>query len=200
MTRTLGITGGIGSGKSAACHILRSLGASLFEADRVAKDLMEYSPPVREAILATFGTQSYTPALNRAWLAAQVFGNAEALARLNAIVHPRVRTAFAERREAAVRNREPLLVLAAALIFESGLDPMLDSVAVIDAPIPVRIRRVTARDKVTEEAVRARMRHQWPAAELKRRANYVIDNSGPLPMLRPQVVRLFEWATADHLR
>ena len=200
MMRTLGITGGIGSGKSAACRILRSLGASLFEADVVAKDLMERSPAVREAIVATFGARSYSPVLNRAWLAAQVFGNAEALARLNAIVHPRVRTAFEEMREKAVQDRVPLLVHEAALIFESGLDSMLDDVAVIDAPVSVRIRRVMDRDGMAEEAVRARMRHQLPPAELKRRADYVIDNGGSLAMLRPQVERLFEWATAGHSR
>ena len=196
MTRTLGITGGIGSGKSAACRMLQSLGASLFVADVVAKDLMERSEAVRQEVIEAFGVQSYTPALNRAWLASQVFGDAEALDRLNAIVHPRVRAAFAAEREAAVRDRAALLVHEAALIYESGLDAMLDGVAVVDAPESVRIQRVMARDGVTVEAVRVRMRHQLPPNELKRRADYVIDNSGSLALLRPQVERLFALATA----
>ncbi len=196
MTRTLGITGGIGSGKSAACRILEELGARLFEADRVAKDLMERSVSVREAVMEAFGPESYTPALNRAWLAEQVFGDAASLARLNAIVHPRVQDAFAAAHEVAVCDRIPLLVHEAALIFEVDLDRVLDFVAVIDAPVSVRLQRVVARDGVTEVAVRARMQHQLPPEELRRRADYVIDNSGPLSMLHPQVAKLFRSVVA----
>ncbi len=198
MMQTLGITGGIGSGKSAACRILQSLGASLFEADVVAKDLMERSEAVREEVIKAFGARSYTPTLNRAWLAAQVFGDPEALECLSAIVHPRVRAAFAAKRESAVRDRAALLVHEAALIYESGLDAMLDRVAVVDAPESVRIQRVMARDGVTVDAVRVRMRHQLAPDELKRRADYVIDNSGSLAMLRPQVEQLFALVTSRH--
>ena len=196
MTRTLGITGGIGSGKSAVCRILRSLGAALFEADVVAKQLMENSPDVRLQIIAAFGPQAYAPSLNRAWLASRVFGDAEALARLNAIVHPRVREAFSQRCAAAALERVPLLVHEAALIYESGLDAMLDHVAVVDAPVPVRIRRVVERDGTTAEAVRARMRHQWPPSVLRQRADFVIDNSGAPELLRSQVVQLYAQVTA----
>ena len=159
---------------------------------------MERSEAVREEVIKAFGAQSYTPTLNRTWLAAQVFGDPEALECLNAIVHPRVRAAFAAKRESAVRDRAALLVHEAALIYESGLDATLDRVAVVDAPESVRIQRVMARDGVTVDAVRVRMRHQLPPDELKRRADYVIDNSGSLAMLRPQVEQLFALVTSRH--
>ncbi len=195
MTCTLGITGGIGSGKSATCGMLQGLGAHIFAADEVARHSMTHDVAVRTEVIAAFGAKAYTPALNRAWLAGQVFGNSEALARLNAIVHPRVRAAFAVRHADAERAGLALLVYEAALIYEAGIDAGLDYVAVIDAPVELRIRRVMARDGVEEAAVRARMQHQLPALELKRRADYVLDNSGSLRALHRQVTHLFETVT-----
>jgi len=191
MTRLLGVTGGIGAGKSAACEMLADLGARVFVADAVAKDLMEREEAVRAAIIATLGPEAYTPKLNRAWLAARVFGDSAALAQLNAIVHPRVRVAFIEVHKAAEKEGVPLLVHEAALIYEAGLDKYLDFVAVVDAPVSVCIHRVMARDGVSEAAVRARMQHQLSREERTRRADYVLDNSGPLTALHSQVVRLY---------
>ncbi len=195
MLRTLGVTGGIGSGKSAVCAVLRALGARLFEADQVAKSLLEYAPQVREAVTAAFGPQAYGPQLDRRWLAGRVFRDARALARLNAIVHPYVRDAFAKEREAAVRARERLLVLEAALIFESGFDAILDRVVVVDAPVEVRIARAMARDGVTAREVRLRMQHQWAPEALMCRAHRVIDNSASLARLSQEAERLYCWAT-----
>ena len=190
--RTLGVTGGIGSGKSTVCRLLQAMGGRLFVADVVARELMEHSEDVRQEVTAAFGPQSYGPELNRAWLASQVFGNDRALARLNAIVHPRVRTAFVREKEEAVRDQVSLLVYEAALIYEAGSDRVLDRIAVVDAPVSVRLQRVMERDKVTEAAVRARIRHQLPPEELKVRADYVIDNSGTPEALPPQVERVYQ--------
>ena len=193
MTKTLGVTGGIGSGKSAARRILADCGARIFDADRVARDLMRHSEEVRAEVQATFGPESYAPdgALNRAWLAGRVFGDEGLLSRLNAIVHPRVRLAFVEAFGQATKARAPLLVHEAALIFESGLDGLLDAVVVIDAPVEVRLERVMRRDGADKEQVLARMRHQLPASELRRRADIVIDNNGSLGELRQKIEHLY---------
>lgn len=196
MTKTLGLTGGIGSGKTTVCRMLEALGARVFYADAEARSLMQTDPVVRREILAAFGPESYFEdgTLNRAHLAAQVFGDAQNVQRINAIVHPRVHAAFARAREKAEGDGVPLLVKEAALIFESGGAPLLDAVAVVHAPEAERVRRVTLRDAVQPDQVLARMQHQLPPDELRRRADFVIENTGSLADLRVQVEKLYRWA------
>jgi dephospho-CoA kinase len=195
--RTLGVTGGIGSGKSAVCGFLEEEGARVFYADDEAKRLMQEDAATRRAVQDAFGVAAYDDAgrLNRAYLAQQVFGHAGKVERLNAIVHPRVFAAF----EAAARQAEadgvPLLVLEAALLFESGGDAHVDATAAVVAPEAVRIARVVARDRVTPEQVRARMRHQLPQATLRARADHVLTNDGPLHALRTQAEALYRTVT-----
>ena len=188
--RTLGVTGGIGSGKTTVCRLLEGLGAEVFYADLVARRIMQEQRDAREAIRAAFGAESYSAdgTLNRAWLAARVFSSASSLSRLNAIVHPRVRRAF---RAMHARSDASLLVYEAALIYETGGDRHLDAVAVVDAPAGDRIARVRARDGLSEKQVAARMRHQLGRKELLQRADYVIDNSGTPQALEPQVRHLY---------
>ena len=202
MTKTLGVTGGIGSGKTAACRMLEALGARVFYADREARKLMEEEKTVRQAVTEAFGAESYRAdgTLNRAFLAGEVFGDAEKTQRLNRIVHPRVFEAFAVARDKAEREGVALLVHEAALIYEAGGDAHLDAVAVVDAPEDVRIARVMQRDGVTETQVRARMGHQLPAAALRRRADYVLDNDGSLEDLYPQVERVYQEMTSMQTR
>lgn len=190
---TLGVTGGIGSGKSAACAVFEALGARVVYADAEAKRLMHEHPELRTAITEAFGPESYAAdgALDRAHLAARVFGDPEQVARLNALVHPRVREAFFTLRDAAAAEGYGLFVYEAALIYESGADRVLDYVAVVDAPLETRLARVMARDGATREAVLARIAHQMPAAELRRRADFVIENDGDLTRLRAQVEALY---------
>lgn len=191
---TLGITGGIGSGKSAACAMFEDLGARVVYADAEAKRLMHEHPELRAAIVKTFGAESYdaTGALNRSYLAARVFGDEAQVAKLNALVHPRVREAFFELRDAAEADGYDLFVYEAALIYESGADRVLDHVAVVDAPLETRIDRVMTRDGVSREAVLARMQHQMSANDLRRRADFVIKNDGDLDHLRAQVETLYD--------
>lgn len=193
MTKTLGVTGGIGSGKTTVCRFFEDLGARVFYADVEAKKLMEDDPDARAAIIAAFGEESYTAdgRLDRAYLARQIFSDEEQVARINAIVHPRVFAAFRRARQQAERDGIHLLVHEAALIFESGGDKHLDAVAVVDAPQEKRINRVVARDGVTREQVRARMGHQLPAEELRRRADYIIENTGSLETLRARVEAVY---------
>lgn len=192
--KTLGVTGGIGSGKTAACRLLEERGAEVFYADQEARRLMEQRADVRQDIERAFGADSYYAdgSLNAAHLSSVVFGDEAQVERLNAIVHPRVFEAFRERKKTAEEAGVDLLVHEAALIFESGGDRHLDAVAVVDAPEDQRIARVMARDDTTEAAVRARMGHQLAPAELRRRADYVIDNGGSPEDLRAEVARVFE--------
>ncbi|MEM1042409.1 MAG: dephospho-CoA kinase [Bacteroidota bacterium] len=191
--KTLGVTGGIGSGKSAVCRVLGDLGARVVYADAVAKRLMHEDATLRSEIAAAFGAGSYDAggALNRAHLAARVFGDEAQVARLNAIVHPRVRAEMLRLIDAARADGVALLVYEAALIFETGADALLDAVAVVDAPVETRVARVMARDGATREAVLARMGHQLPPADLRARADFVIENGGGLAALRSQVEALY---------
>ena len=160
---------------------------------------MEEDPEARAEIVAAFGPESYDAGgrLDRAYLAAKVFGDEANVARINAIVHPRVFAAFERARAQAERDGVALLVHEAALIFEAGGDRHLDAVAVVDAPEEARIRRVVARDEVTPEQVRARMGHQLPPDELRRRADYLIDNSGSPDDLREQVEQVYRAVVGD---
>jgi dephospho-CoA kinase len=197
--KTLGVTGGIGSGKSTVCRMLEEQGAEVFYADAEAKALMEDDPAVRSDVIAAFGPASYDAAgrLNRAYLAAAVFGDPVQVARINAIVHPRVYQRFEVRKRDALERGVPLLVHEAALIFEAGGEQYLDAVAVVEAPREARIVRVVARDGVAPEAVEARMAHQFPPDELRRRADFVIENTGTLADLRTRVEALYRQLVPD---
>ena len=190
---TLGVTGGIGSGKSAACRAFEALGARVVYADGEAKRLMHEDPALRAQIIEAFGPDSYDAEgkLNRPHLAARVFGDEAAVARLNALVHPRVRERMLALIDEARADGVGLLVYEAALIFETGADHVLDYVAVVDAPLETRIARVMERDGLPREAVLARMKHQLPADDLRRRADFVIENDGNLAHLRAQVEALY---------
>ena len=194
LANTLGVTGGIGSGKSLACRYLSELGAAVFEADQVAKQLMVQPGEVRQAIMQAFGKKSYLPQgqVNTAWLSKRVFDDAAALAELNAIVHPAVRRAF---EQAKTDCDEALLVHEAALIYEAGINDQLDAVAVIAAPEDLRIRRIQERDQVSAENIRKRMAHQWSQDELERRADIVIINVARPGALRSKMSRLFGLAS-----
>lgn len=193
MTRTLGVTGGIGSGKTTVCHLLESLGARVFYADDEGKRLMVDDPKARKEIIRAFGEESYhrDGSLNRKYLADQVFNDDRKIERINQIVHPRVFERFEEERIRAEADGVPLLVHEAALIFEAGGDKHLDAVAVVDAPKNVRIERVTQRDNVSREDVKARMGHQLPPEKLRERADFVIENDGDLKKLRSAVENVY---------
>ena len=159
----LGLTGGIGSGKSAvAARLATHAGARVVLADDLAKRIMATDPDLRAALVARFGADTFGPdgALDRARLAARVFGQPGDLAALNALVHPAVRRAMqaeiAEARADGVR----LFVYEAALLFEAGADALVDHVALVTAPEDVRLRRAVVRDGATEAQVRARMAQQ----------------------------------------
>lgn len=198
---TLGVTGGIGSGKSAVtARLAAKPGVRVASADDVAKRLMQEDPALRAALAARFGPETYDPEgrLNRAYLAGRVFADARELADLNALVHPAVRRSMLDEIEWAREDGVALFVYEAALIFETGADRHLDAVAVVDAPLEVRLARVAARDGVSREQVLERMRHQLPPETLRRLADFVIENDGDLARLHAQVDALYERLMAEH--
>lgn len=189
----LGVTGGIGSGKTTVCRMFEALGARAFYADTEAKKLM-VSPAIRAEIEDAFGKDSYDGEgqLNRAYLAQHVFGDAAQLARINQIVHPRVFEALEAAIQQAKSEEIQLLVYESALIFNGGRAAFLDAVLVVDAPPSTRVGRVTARDKITPERVNARMQHQRSSQEMRQRADYIIINDGSLEALTQQVHTLYQ--------
>ena len=195
---TLGVTGGIGSGKTTVCGFLEEQGARVFYADIEAKRLMQEDEAVRTAIVDEFGATAYREdgSLDREYLAERVFGHPDRLDRLNAIVHPRVFEAFSAAEERAAEEGVDLLVHEAALLFEAGGDAHVDVTAAVVAPDADRVARVAERDDVTPDQVRDRMGHQLPQEELRRRADHVIENDGSLNELRQKSVDLY-WTVLD---
>jgi len=192
--KTLGVTGGIGSGKTTVCKLLESLGASVFYADAEAKRIQVEDPTARSEILQAFGSDSYfrDGTLNRAFLAQKVFSDSAKMSVLNNIVHPRVRTALMKKKGEAATAGFPLLVYEAALIFETNGQEVVDAVLVVDAPLEDRIRRVMLRDGSTTAQVQARIRNQLAAEEMRQRADYVIENTGDPADLRQKVVAFWQ--------
>ena len=170
----IGVTGGIGSGKSTVCELLRDRGVAVYDSDSRAKQLMAESEALREQLIAAFGAECYNAErLNRAFLASKVFGNEEALQQLNSIVHPAVRTDF---QTWAEQQQSPYVVLESAILFEAGFEPEVDATLAVMAPMPMRLERTMARDGVDKESVMRRMEHQLSDDELHRRASRTIVN------------------------
>ena len=191
---SLGVTGGIGSGKTAlVARLATHPGVRVILADDLAKQLMVEDPDVRRQLVARFGPETYHAdgSLNRKAIAARVFGDPDELAALNAIVHPAVRRAMLDALEQARADGVRLLVYEAALIFETDADAVLDHVAVVDAPVETRIDRAQARDGSTRDDVLARMDRQLDPAAARRRADTVVDNEGSLADLHAQADALY---------
>ena len=170
----IGVTGGIGSGKSTVCRLLADMGAAVYDSDARAKALMNEDKALREAIIVAFGEECYgEEGLNRAYLAAQVFGNEEALARLNAIVHPAVRADF---RAWAEVQQSTYVVLESAILFEAGFQNEVDSTLAVMSPLEERVRRTMERDGATREEVLRRISHQMSDDELHRLSKHTIVN------------------------
>ncbi len=194
----VGLTGNIGSGKSSVARLFAERGAALIDADALAREATE-DPGVLREIAAIFGDEIVVDgALDRAALAARVFGNPDARADLNAIIHPWVGRERAARTAAFATQISPPAVVIhdVPLLFEVGLDAEFDKVVVVDAPLELRVARVVARSGLTADEVRARDAAQLPLAEKVRRADFVIDNSGDFDDLEPQVETLWRALTS----
>jgi dephospho-CoA kinase len=178
--KLIGLTGGIGSGKSTVAGMFRTLGIPVYESDARAKHLMHFDTGIRDKLIALFGPETYKAdhELNRPWIASQVFSNPELLKQLNEVVHPAVFGDLIHWVNEAPQLKAPYLLQESALIFEEGLGKRLTSVILVVAPEDVRIDRVMARDGTSREDVLNRIKNQWPDDQKIPLADYIIYNDG----------------------
>lgn len=188
-TLLVGVTGGIGSGKTLACSVFERAGVPVLYADDIAKRLSATNASVRRQITKLLGRRAYAQdgSLDRSYVASQIFSHAPLQRRLNAIVHPRVRREIRRARARLARAGHRLVIVEAALIFESGMHHVLDYVIVVDAPRAERLRRIVRRDKISRSQAERRMRAQWDTRTKRRLADVVIDNGGSAADLRRAV-------------
>ena len=186
----VGLTGGIGSGKSAVAAILAELGAFVIDTDELAREAVAPGSPALFEISRKWPQVFRNGALDRAALADLVFSDDAAREQLNAIVHPRVRALAAERENAA-RPRQ-LLVHVVPLLFETGYGDTLDRSIVVVASDANRIARVTERDRVDEVRVRARMAAQIEPEKARAQADYVIENDADLAHLLTRTREVYD--------
>ena len=184
----VGITGGIGSGKSTVCKVFKVLGIPVFEADQVARQLMNYDAKVRIQLINLFGSSVYLPdqTIDRKFLSGIVFNNPSLLADLNSIVHPAVRNAFDDWCQ---NQQSPYVLQEAAILFESGFYKLMDKTIVVDTDEAERIQRVMKRDGTSEEQVRERIRNQWTDEQRIKLADFVINNNDN-ELIIPQIVKI----------
>lgn len=192
----VGLTGGIGSGKSEVSARLSGHGAVVIDADRIAREVVEPGTPGLAAVVREFGDGVLLPSgeLDRAKVGSIVFNDADRLAALNAIVHPLVGERMQELMDAA--PADAVVVYDVPLLVENGLTGMYDVVVVVDAPEEAQLDRLTSRRGMTEADARARMANQASRDERRAVADHVIDNSGDLGKLHAQVDALWETLTA----
>ncbi|MDN5200708.1 dephospho-CoA kinase [Fulvivirgaceae bacterium BMA10] len=190
--KQIGITGGIGSGKSLICKVFNCLGVPIYDADTRAKWLMSHKRELIESIKETFGPQSYSESgdLNRQYLAANVFSDQDKLQQLNGLVHPAVGEDYKE--WVGKHGSSAYVIKEAALLFESGSYKSLDTVITIYAPVALRIKRTLMRDtQRNEKEVLAIIDKQLPESERQAKADFTIKNDDTTLVLL-QVLKLHE--------
>lgn len=187
MTKMIGLTGGIGSGKSVVAKIFSTLGIPVFNADEAAKQIMQTSPEIKIKLIQQFGNDIYNElGLDKEKLAAIVFNDPFQLQLLNAIVHP---VTIQAAKDWAAKQTSPYVIKEAALIFESAAADGLFKVIGVTAPLSLRIQRVMQRDGITKDQVDARMRNQISDTIKMRLCDYVIENNNQ-QMVLPQVLEI----------
>ncbi|HUX84122.1 MAG TPA: dephospho-CoA kinase [Chitinophagaceae bacterium] len=185
----VGITGGIGSGKSTVCRIFSILGVPVYHADARARFLMQSDPGLKESLLSRFGKETYKEEiLDRDYLASRVFGNPGALSDLNALVHPAV---IRDAQAWFDSQNTTYVIKEAALLFESGAFHLLDLVIGVSAPQPLRVLRAMKRDGKTREEILRRMKAQIPE-EMKMLLCQEVLFNDERQLLIPQVLRLHQ--------
>jgi len=186
----VGVTGGIGSGKSLVCQIFQILGVSVYDADQRARWLMNNDEPLKMAIIHSFGPQSFdsNSTLNNKYLAKAVFNDKEKLEELNKLVHPRVAEDYGL--WLSQHSKEKYVIKEAALLFEAGSHQLLDAIIVVSAPEELRIERVLKRDPFrTREQIMNIIKNQFNEVEKLTLADYILNNDSK-SMVIPQVLEL----------
>ncbi|MDP6102141.1 MAG: dephospho-CoA kinase [Dehalococcoidia bacterium] len=190
----IGLAGGIGTGKSAVSRILEELGAVVLDADRFGHEVYLPNTDGLKEVVAAFGKDVLLPngEVDRRTLGGKVFGNPEAMAKLNAIAWPRIRQRIEDEIEERRREGTQVVVLDAAVLIEAGWTDATDEVWVVTSPETHVIQRIQTRNNLTEEQVRARMNSQMSTVERVQHADIVVDNDGSLEELRRKVQALWE--------
>ena len=184
----IGITGGIGSGKSYVCNLLKQRGLPVYNCDDEAKRLMTESPIIRHQLTALIGENAYrNNELNKPIIAEYLFANAENAEKVNGIVHPVVKQDFENWTK---EQTPPIVIQECALLFESGFSDTVDVTVEIYAPKEIRLERAMKRDNATQQQVEARMASQMDEEEKRAQANYCIINDGKAD-LNAQIEELF---------
>jgi dephospho-CoA kinase len=194
MTHVIGLTGGMGSGKSTVSHLLSELGAVVIDADKVGHEAYQNGTKTWHDLVNAFGRQIVAAdgSIDRKKLGAIVFGSPEQLERLNHIVHPRMFEMMKERIDQLRKQGVSVVVLDAAILFEANWTPLVDEVWVVVASEEAVVARAVARTGLPEEQIRSRLRSQMPVEEKVKRAKVVIHNDGAVEDLRRKVEEL--WA------
>ena len=189
--KKVGITGGIGSGKTTVCQLFELLGIPIYYADDKAKELIVKNEALRTKLIETFGEETYLPdgSYNRAYIANIVFSDKKQLEKLNHIVHPAMYQDGLDWHNA--QESVPYTLKEAAILFESKGHLQMDKTILVVAPEQIRIERVMKRDKTTVEAVQARIDKQLPDAEKIKLADYIILNDGKAPLV-PQILKIHD--------
>ena len=178
---SIAITGGIGSGKSYISNILQEYGIPVYNTDDEAKRLMVSDEGIRRDLIALLGEEVYVEGtLNKSLLASYLFADAENAARINGIVHPRVKLDFCRWLEQ--HTDKEIVGMECAILFEAGFDDAVDAVVMVYAPEALRVERAMKRDHATEAQIRARIAAQLDDEEKRKRADYVIYTDGSIPL------------------
>jgi dephospho-CoA kinase len=187
----VGLTGGIGSGKSTVCRLFEELGVRCYDSDSRAKWLMQNDPDLRAELIEIFGEQVYNDngELDRARLAAEVFGNSERLAAMNGAVHPAVGRDWERWCEERRGEGARYTILESAILFDCGFDKKVDQVITVSAPEQTRIERAAMRDNAPTDVIRNRIKAQMSDKERERRAHHTIVNID-ITTLREQVEKI----------
>lgn len=172
--KIIGLTGGIGSGKTTVAKAFNALGIPVYIADNEAKHLMNSSKVIQNKLITLFGKDAYkNKTLNRPYLADKIFNNAENLEKMNAIVHPEVAAHF---KAWVSKQHAPYVLKESAILFENGAYTGCDYIITVTAPLLLRIERLLKRDNTTEEKIRAIMNNQWSDDIKIKKSNFVIVN------------------------
>jgi len=194
--KKIGITGGIGSGKTTVCEIFKLLGVPVFHADLEAKFLQNNDLHIRDRLIRLFGKQIYSTdgMLDRKKLAGLIFNDSESLANVNAIIHPAVRQNFLKWTN--IHKDTSYILYEAAILLESGYASDFDSNILVLADEKVRIERVVKRDRVSEDLVIQRINNQMPDSKKLTMVDYIIENSN-VKLLFPQIIELDKLFKSD---
>lgn len=170
----VGLTGGIGSGKTTVAEAFMALNIPVYIADEEAKKLMNKSKIIKRKLIQLFGNETYiNDALNRPYIADKIFNNGNLLKKMNAIVHPRVARHFDKW---VLKQNSPYVIKEVAILFETGGDRICDYVITVTAPKAKRINRLLERDQTTKKKIEAIMKNQWSDEEKIKRSQYVVNN------------------------